>query len=98
MLCRNCRRRRSNRPRRLCWRCYYKSGVREKHGPMLTSFSRRGPGQGHLPRRLPPFPTTALPGSAEKIAVLTQRAEMGLELFHPDDATEFSPGWFDLAG
>jgi len=28
----------------------------------------------------------ALPGTPEKIAILTQRASLGQELFHPDDA------------
>jgi hypothetical protein len=31
-------------------------------------------------------PTDALPGSLEKIRVLTRRAELGQELWHPDDA------------
>jgi hypothetical protein len=32
-------------------------------------------------------PTDARPGSPEKILVLGRRAELGQELWHPDDAT-----------
>ena len=31
-------------------------------------------------------PTTALPGSPEKVAVLAERARLGLSLWHPADA------------
>jgi hypothetical protein len=33
-----------------------------------------------------PEPTSALPGSAEKVAILEQRARLGLTLWHPLDA------------
>jgi hypothetical protein len=37
-------------------------------------------------------PTTALPGTAEKVKVLEERARLGLSLWHPLDATlERSP-------
>ena len=32
-----------------------------------------------------PEPTTASPGSEEKLAELARRARLGLQLFHPDD-------------
>jgi hypothetical protein len=35
---------------------------------------------------LPPEPTTALPGSAEKKRVMEFRAAMGWAIFHPQDA------------
>ena len=38
--------------------------------------------------REPPQPTTAPPGSLEKIRVLTVRALLNQDLFHPDDARE----------
>lgn len=38
-----------------------------------------------LTERLLPDPTQARPGSAEKIAELARRAELGLQLWHPDD-------------
>lgn len=43
-------------------------------------------------RPLPAEPTRTLPGTAARIAVLTERARLGVQLFHPDDAT------FDDAG
>ena len=36
---------------------------------------------------LPQEPTAALPGTAEKVAVMAQRAEKRQTLFHPGDAT-----------
>ena len=85
MLCRHCQRVKSNRPRGLCWSCYYTPGVREMY-PSTSKFARRGVGdfngQSHLPLR----PTDALPGSPEKVAVLEQRARLGVSLWHPDDA------------
>lgn len=37
--------------------------------------------------RLPQEPTTALPGTPDKVAVMAERAARGETLFHPDDAT-----------
>jgi hypothetical protein len=37
-------------------------------------------------------PTTALPGTPEKVAVLEERARLGLSLWHPLDATLESVG------
>jgi len=34
---------------------------------------------------LPPFPTHAVPGTREKVAILAQRARMKVALWHPDD-------------
>jgi len=42
---------------------------------------------------LPPFPTQALPGSPEKILLLSQRAQQRQELFHPQDVG----GFFEMA-
>ncbi len=41
MMCRHCQRVRSNRPRGLCWSCYYTPGVREKY-PSTSKYARRG--------------------------------------------------------
>ncbi len=38
-------------------------------------------------RRLAPHPTTALPGTPEKVEVMRQREECGYDIWHPDDAT-----------
>jgi hypothetical protein len=64
--------------------CYYMPGVRELY-PCTSKFGRRG--LDNTGRRSPPAtPTQALPGTPEKIAVLRERARLGLELWHPADA------------
>lgn len=37
------------------------------------------------PRGLPDEPTSALPGSREKVMVMADRAEAGVDLWHPGD-------------
>ena len=86
MICRHCRRARVTRPRGLCWDCYYTPGVRDLY-PITSKFGRRGSGVGNRRARPAAFPTNALPGSLEKILVLTQRAELRQDLWHPNDAT-----------
>jgi hypothetical protein len=85
MICRHCHQSKVNRPRGLCWSCYYSPGVREKY-PSTSKFARRGVGNFSGAAPAPPCPTAALPGSAEKVAVLEERARMKLSLWHPDDA------------
>jgi hypothetical protein len=58
--------------------------VRELYPPKIKP--KLGSGIG-AKGRLPDRPTTAWPGSPEKVAVLEERARLGLALFHPDDAT-----------
>jgi hypothetical protein len=84
-MCRHCQQAPASRPRGLCWVCYYASGVRQLY-PSTSKFARRGLGINPGRLKLPPFPTQALPGTLEKIAVLEQRASLGQELWHPDDA------------
>lgn len=85
MLCRHCSRVRPSRPRGLCWSCYYTPGVRDQY-PSTSKFARRGleDFNGRVP--LPPFPTAAMPGTPEKVAVLEERARMRVSLWHPLDA------------
>ena len=85
MLCRHCKKVKSNRPRGLCWSCYYKPGVRDQY-PSTSKFARRGVHDFCGKARMPE-PTTALPGTPEKVAVLEERARLGLCLWHPLDAT-----------
>jgi hypothetical protein len=81
--CRHCRRKPVNRPRGLCWTCYYAPGLREGY-PSTSKFAKRGiQSQGR--RLATPEPTPYLPGTPEKVAVLEARAEDGEELWHPDD-------------
>lgn len=83
--CRHCEKALITRPRRLCWGCYYAPGVRELY-PSTSKYARRGLGNtaGGLP--LPPEPTTAAPGTPEKMAAMGQRAKDGYAIFHPADA------------
>jgi hypothetical protein len=86
MICRHCNKTRSNRPRGLCWSCYYTPGVRDRY-PSTSKFARRGIGDFNGCTRLAARPTCAPPGSPEKVEVLAQRASLGLSLWHPHDAT-----------
>jgi len=85
MICRHCGRAKVNRPRGLCWSCYYAPGVRDRY-PSTSKFARRGEGNFNGNPDLPPTPTDARPGSPEKIAILAERARMKQSLWHPDDA------------
>src|SRR5690242_18442394 len=86
MLCRHCQKVKSNRPRGLCWSCYYTPGVRDLY-PSTSKFARRGVSDFNGSAHLAAEPTTALPGSPEKVAILEERARLGVALWHPLDAT-----------
>jgi|SRR6516162_557994 hypothetical protein len=85
MRCRHCGRVRVNRPRGLCWSCYYTPGLREFY-PSTSKFARRGISDFNGRGALPPEPTDAPPGSPEKVEILIQRARNGQSLWHPNDA------------
>jgi len=85
MVCRHCQKANSNRPRGLCWSCYYTPGVRDLF-PSTSKFARRGVGNFNRLAKLPPCPTQALPGTLDKVAVLAERARLGVSLWHPLDA------------
>ena len=84
-VCKHCRNHKVNRPRGLCWSCYYTPGVKEQY-PSTSKYARRGVGNfsGNAP--LAAAPTTAAPGTPEKLAVLEMRAKMKQAIFHPADA------------
>jgi hypothetical protein len=84
-VCRHCQFAAVNRPRRLCWTCYYVPGVRERY--VSTSKCARQ-GVGHRGRGLGES-TAAMPGTEAKVAVLEARAATGLRLWHPADAKLF---------
>jgi hypothetical protein len=84
-LCRHCNRVPVNRPRGLCWSCYYKPGVRDLY-PSTSKFARRGVGNFNGEAEMPTLPTEALPGSPEKVAILEERARLRQSLWHPRDA------------
>jgi hypothetical protein len=85
MICRHCNKVRSNRPRGLCWSCYYKPGVREQY-PSTSKFARRGVSDFNGLATPAAQPTQAAPGTPEKVDVLAERARLGLSLWHPHDA------------
>jgi hypothetical protein len=85
MMCRHCNRARSNRPRGLCWSCYYTPGIRDQY-PSTSKFARRGVSDFNGQIKLPSGPTSAFPGTPEKVAILEQRAARGEALWHPEDA------------
>ena len=86
MICRHCQKSKVNRPRGLCWSCYYRPGVRDQY-PSTSKYARRGVGNfcGNAPQ--PVCSTVAAPGSAEKIAILAERAQNRQSLWHPNDVT-----------
>ena len=43
MICRHCQKSKVNRPRGLCWSCYYTPGVKEQY-PSTSKYARRGVG------------------------------------------------------
>ena len=86
MLCRHCNRVPSNRPRGLCWSCYYRPGVRESvpvHEQVRPP-RRRGPASAAC--RCPDAPTERLPGSPEKVLILMEAPASARACWHPADA------------
>jgi hypothetical protein len=90
MKCRNCQKAPVNRPRGLCWSCYYTPGVRELY-PSTSKFARRGVGDFNGRSAPAAVPTEALPGTPEKVAILEERARLRQALWHPRDATHDQP-------
>lgn len=82
--CRHCQSNLVNRPRGLCWSCYYKPGVRDLY-PSTSKYARRGVGNVTGLQPLPSFATNAMPGTEEKLAIMAARAELKQQLFHPED-------------
>ena len=85
MLCRHCQEAPVNRPRQLCWSCYYTPEIRCRY-PSTSKFARRGVGNFAGAAAPAARPTAATPGSPEKVAVLEERARMKQSLWHPRDA------------
>lgn len=83
--CRHCQRRKVNRPRGLCFTCYYSPGVRALW-PITSKYARRGVLDFNGGYRLDDTPTNAAPGSIEKIGVMRDRIRRRVSLFHPLDA------------
>lgn len=75
-----------NRPRGLCWTCYYTPGVRGRY-TSRSMYARRGVGKisDEPDGEVDIAPTAAEPGTPEKVAVMKRRAAKGLSIFHPGD-------------
>lgn len=84
-ICRHCAKANVNRPRGLCWACYYTSGVKEQY-PSESKYAKRGVGNFSGVAPLPSFPCFCAPGTPEKLAVLEERAKKKQQVFHPADA------------
>lgn len=83
--CRHCGHPKVTRPRGLCWTCYHQPGIRAEYASE-SKYARRGV-RDQSGAKKTPEPTDALPGTAEKVAVLRQRAARGEQLWHPLDRT-----------
>jgi hypothetical protein len=59
--------------------------VREKY-PSTSKYARRGVSDFNGHPAVATRPTDAAPGTPEKVAVLEERAGLGLSLWHPFDA------------
>lgn len=90
LLCRHCQKKKVNRPRGLCWACYYRHGVRDLY-PSTSKYARRGITANSSGGK--DEPTDEPPGSEEKIRVMERRAKLGLDLFQ-DGEPECHPGTF----
>lgn len=89
-ICRHCHRKYVNRPRGLCWSCYYSPGMLDRY-PSTSKYARRGVGNVCGNRPAPAAPTEAEPGSEEKVRVLTERAARHEQLWHPADRRTDGP-------
>jgi hypothetical protein len=82
--CRRCGQRQVSRSHGLCDPCYKDPQIRAST-PVLSPSGRRGAGQDRGKHPPPGQPTGALPGTAEKVEVLQERARNGEQLWHPKD-------------
>jgi hypothetical protein len=89
--CRHCRRGLTYRGiRGLCSGCYCHREIRDLYPRQQAERARKSEwildGRPTRSSKRRWRPTTALPGTAAKLVVFQERAELGLPLFHPDDA------------
>lgn len=84
--CRHCGVRRISRPRNLCWRCDADKAARALYP--LDAVRQRLSGEQDFcgGYRCPLDATTALPGTAEKMATLARRVALKVALCHQEDA------------
>lgn len=97
--CHHCQQKPGHRARGLCHGCYHNPVIRSLYPISKSVHMSRGTGQksargmASMKGRptdksgvpLPAEPTDAIPGSEEKIKILTERARLGLAIHHPGD-------------
>lgn len=86
-VCRHCHHKYVNRPRGLCFHCFYAPGVRDLY-PTCSKYGRRGVPMRNEDKHPLPTPTACLPGTEAKVEVLEARALAGEQLFSPLDARD----------
>lgn len=87
-VCVHCQRHVNLYDKGLCWTCVSDGAVRGRV-LSLSKFGWRGAGLRGMGNH-PPFATSALPGTEEKLRVMEWRASQGFSLFHEDDPSERS--------
>lgn len=80
--CLHCKDRRFLESRGLCSKCYKKMNIRNLYPREIET--QRKSEEPPEPEQLPE-PTTAFPGSPEKVAILQKRFTAGQHLWHPCD-------------
>jgi hypothetical protein len=85
-ICRHCQSHKANRPRGLCWSCYYTPGVKELY-PTSSKYGRRSDDTNHGHAQSKPATDTARvePGSPEKVALMAGRVLRGESLTDPSE-------------
>ena len=84
-LCRHCGQRPQGRARGLCHSCYFKPHIRCRY-PAQGQLTAQGMVNSCSSAPLAAEPTTALPGTKQKVRVMAERAHRREQLFHPADA------------
>lgn len=88
-LCAHCKKSKVNRPRGLCWHCYYTPGVRLLY-PSTSKYAKRSPVPSVSASPLPKRPTRLPKGHPRRIVVMAARAMRGEATYHPQDCAEFA--------
>lgn len=83
--CRHCGRERAVRTRGLCRPCYKTASIRRQYHCLTSGPSSWGFGHVAPQQEIPPVPTQARCGTSAKLAVLMERVQAGVGLWHPND-------------
>ena len=89
--CRHCGRPKVNRPRGMCWKCFYQPGVKELY-PSTSKYGRRGVGNGDAASRPASSPCPHPCGSPGRVETMAARASAGESLFHAGDCQGIAEG------